>query len=69
MSRVLTIKEAAVFLQVSPKSVQIALHGGKLPGAKVGREWRLSETALLDHLNGRQNGHAPNGPAEDARKE
>jgi excisionase family DNA binding protein len=47
---VLTADEAAALLKVSTQTVLKESREGKLPGVKVGREWRYSLTALLHHL-------------------
>ena len=39
---VLTVDEASELLRVSVNSIRASLAKGQLPGAKVGREWRLS---------------------------
>jgi len=49
---VLNAEEAAELLGVSPWTVREEARAGKLPGRKVGREWRFSRTALLDYLRG-----------------
>jgi excisionase family DNA binding protein len=47
---VLTVEEASELLRVSVNSIRASLARGQLPGAKVGREWRLSRQALADYL-------------------
>jgi excisionase family DNA binding protein len=41
MSEVLTVKEVAVRLKIQPKTVREWLRLGKLPGVKVGKDWRV----------------------------
>ncbi|MGB0388569.1 MAG: helix-turn-helix domain-containing protein [Ardenticatenaceae bacterium] len=48
---VLTVEEASELLRVSVNSIRASLAKGQLPGAKVGREWRLSRLALADYLS------------------
>lgn len=48
---VLTVDEASVLLRVSVNSIRASLAKGQLPGAKVGREWRLSRHALAEYLS------------------
>jgi excisionase family DNA binding protein len=44
---ILDVAGAAVALGVSERLVLRLLRSGKLPGKKVGREWRLSRSAIL----------------------
>ena len=50
LDAVLTAEEAAALLKVSTQTVLKESREGRLPGIKVGREWRYSRTALLRHL-------------------
>jgi len=47
---VLTADEAALLLKVSVQTVLKESREGRLPGNKVGREWRYSRLALMQHL-------------------
>ena len=47
---ILTVEEASELLRVSVNSIRASLARGQLPGAKVGREWRLSRQALANWL-------------------
>lgn len=47
---VLTADEAALLLKVSVQTVLKESREGRLPGIKVGREWRYSRLALMRHL-------------------
>ena len=47
---VLTADEAAVLLKVSVQTVLKESREGRLPGIKIGREWRYSRIALMRHL-------------------
>mgnify|MGYP001597479489 CR=1 FL=1 len=48
----LTVEEAALALKVDPATVQRELKGGRLPGNKVGRAWRIRRADLREHLKG-----------------
>lgn len=48
---ILDVLDAAAFLRVSPATVRVALASKKLPGKRVGKEWRLSQTALIAWLS------------------
>ena len=54
MPESLTLDEAAKFLQMHPVTVRRHLRAGKLPGRKIGGEWRISRTALEQFLTGDQ---------------
>lgn len=47
---VLTAEEAATLLRVSLQTLLKESRLGRLPGIKIGREWRYSRQALLTHL-------------------
>lgn len=44
--RYLTIEEAATLLRMHPDTVRRLLREKRLPGKKVGREWRISQEVL-----------------------
>src|SRR3954452_24235060 len=50
MDEVLTADEAAALLKVATPTVLKESREGRLPGVKIGREWRYSRTALFAHL-------------------
>jgi excisionase family DNA binding protein len=47
----LTVGEAAVLLRVAEQTVRNELAARRLPGKKIGKEWRLSRTALIAYLS------------------
>lgn len=47
----LTVPEAAQLLRVSEATVRAELAASRLPGKKIGKEWRLSRTALIAYLS------------------
>ena len=47
---VLNVDEAADLPGVSPWTIREQARQGRLPGRKVGKEWRFSREALLDWL-------------------
>lgn len=49
---VMTIAEAAAYLRVNPQTVYRRLQSGELPGAKVGRSWRVRRADLDRFLTG-----------------
>lgn len=48
---VLDVDGAAELLHLGRDTVERELRAGALPGRKVGREWRISRRALLDHIS------------------
>ncbi|MDP9370210.1 MAG: helix-turn-helix domain-containing protein [Chloroflexota bacterium] len=48
----LTCEEAATYLRLHPRTVGRLLTAGKLPGVKVGRQWRLRRADLDAYLVG-----------------
>ena len=49
---VLTLAQAAELLQISPDAVAELAGSGKLPGRRIGDEWRFSRAAVLSWLAG-----------------
>lgn len=49
-AEILTAKEAAEFLRVSPNTVKSKARAGELPAAKIGREWRFRKADLDEWL-------------------
>ena len=47
---VLTVREAARFLQVSEQTVRLMARRSDLPARKIGKGWRLAHSALLEWL-------------------
>ena len=51
----LTLPEAAELLHVSTRTVQRMIRRDELPAFKVGGQWRLRESQLMNWLEGREN--------------
>jgi excisionase family DNA binding protein len=51
--RVYTAEQTAEVLQLSVRKVLDMLRDGELPGAHVGRQWRITESSLISFLEGR----------------
>lgn len=49
---VLTLEEASEYLQVSTRTLGDLAREGKLPGAKIGREWRFLRADLDRMISG-----------------
>jgi excisionase family DNA binding protein len=52
----ITPEEAAEILRVNTHTVYRALRAGKLPGGKVGGQWRIRRCDLEEHLRGQRAG-------------
>jgi len=48
--KVYSVKEVAKILRTSCQLVRRMIHSGELPAVKVGREWRIPSTGLIDFL-------------------
>jgi excisionase family DNA binding protein len=53
-SDLLTIEETAAKLRVNLDTVRRLLRQKKLPGVKIGAQWRVSATALQTYIEGGQ---------------
>jgi excisionase family DNA binding protein len=51
MEKALTVEQAAEVLQVLPITVRRWLRSGRVRGVKLGRVWRVPESALHELLN------------------
>ena len=49
-TEILTPQEAAEFLRVPLLTVQRQAKAGRLPGRRIGKEWRFSKTVLLEWM-------------------
>lgn len=49
---VLTPEEAALYLRVDRETIYRKLRAGKLPGNKVGQQWRIRKPDLDHYLQG-----------------
>lgn len=69
VSMVYTPEEAAAYLKVHVNTIYKLLRSGRLPAAKLGRDWRIPGGALDDYLYGRlrsQGGYGTGPEPEDA---
>lgn len=48
---VLTVREVSTYLKIAESTVYKLAQSGKLPGRKIGGNWRFSRQALLDWLS------------------
>ena len=54
MPGILTVRQAAELLQAEERTVRSWLRQGRIPGRRIGREWRISEDGLHRWLNSGQ---------------
>jgi len=52
--QLLTLTEAARLLHVSTKTLQRMIRSGDLPALKVGGQWRLRESQLVNWIESRE---------------
>ena len=52
MEKILTAEEVAEYLKVNIRTVYKLLESGELRGRKIGRIWRISESAVNDFVQG-----------------
>ena len=50
-SSFLTVAEVATLMRVSKMTVYRLVHNGELPAVRVGRSFRVPESAVTDYLN------------------
>jgi len=61
----ITPEEAAEILRVNTHTVYRALRAGKIPGGKIGNQWRISRADLEAHIRGLAAGNAGTGKAAE----
>lgn len=54
--QVFTVDQAAEYVQAHPQTIRKMIKSGRLPAAKIGREWRIHRKVLDDYLMGRLKG-------------
>ncbi len=62
---ILTLEQAAAFLQVSPRTVQRLVAEGRMPGRQVGSQWRFDREQLREWVRG-ESGRRRAEPTGDA---
>ncbi len=53
--RMMSVQEAADWLNVSEKTVRRAIEAGALQASRIGRQWRISPEDLRHFVEGRSN--------------
>lgn len=51
LPELMTIEEVMDYLGLSRTSVYDLLRNGELKGVKIGREWRVKKTDMVDYIN------------------
>ena len=65
---VLTAAEAARFLRTRPETLKRLARQGKVPGVKLGHEWRFLREDLVDFLGGGYEAQVDQGLVEMVRE-
>ncbi len=52
LPEILTLKQAAEFLQISTRTLQRIVNNGDVPGMQVGGQWRFDREQLRDLVRG-----------------
>ena len=55
MEEVLSVKEAAAIMAVTPAALREYLKQGVIPGRKVGKQWRILKNELIEALKPNNN--------------
>lgn len=51
MEKIYTVLEAREYLKISDATIRRYIKSGKLKSQKLGREYRITESALIEFLN------------------
>ena len=55
MDEIMTIEEVATYLKLKPQTIYTWAQNGKIPAAKIGKEWRfrkdIIDTWFLNHID------------------
>ena len=65
MTQLMTVREMADYLQVTAKTIYRLLKQGRIPGTKVGHQWRFDKTAINEWLQRDSGGAKANIPVID----
>jgi excisionase family DNA binding protein len=60
-TELLTLDEAAIYLRVHRRTMGRLLREGRVPGTKIGRQWRIRRTDLDALMATTSRGSSPNG--------
>ena len=69
LPEILTLEQAAQFLQVSTRTIQRMVKEGRLPGRQVGSQWRFDREQLRDWVRGQEQISAADAQWELIQKE
>lgn len=51
--KTLNLKEAAIFLKMTPEGLRVKVAKGEIPASKVGKYWIFIEADLVDYMRSR----------------
>ncbi|MFH1914513.1 MAG: helix-turn-helix domain-containing protein [Pseudomonadota bacterium] len=63
----LTVREVADLLRVHQRTAYRLIIDGRIKGIKIGSQWRVAESALMEFLNGGWRESAKSGSSGDVR--
>ena len=61
LENLMTVKEVAALLRVSPQTLYKMLEQGSIPAVKIGSQWRFDRDQIREWIKTRAGGTAP-GP-------
>lgn len=50
MERIFAVQAVADYLELKPETIRAMLKKGKIRASKIGKEWRITETAVKEFL-------------------
>lgn len=64
-SEIMTVEEVAAYLKMKPQTIYTWAQKGKIPAAKLGKEWRFRQDIIdawfMDHIDEQFRGLADKG--------
>jgi excisionase family DNA binding protein len=64
IENLMTVKEVAALLRVSPQTLYKMLEQGSIPAVKIGSQWRFDRDQIKDWLKGRTATTSANGTSD-----
>lgn len=55
IDQVMTLDELAIYLKLPKSTLYKLVQGGRIPGQKLGKQWRFGKQAIDQWLNNEQN--------------
>jgi excisionase family DNA binding protein len=64
IENLMTVKEVAALLRVSPQTLYKMLEQGSIPAVKIGSQWRFDRDQIKDWLKGRTAATSASGTSD-----